>query len=108
MFSSFFHFGLYPTPLISYIAVPHFLFAYNPPQQELIRYKLSSSVIKIDVSVLMEFSGEWNRRLADFQEELIAAKLVNEQGEIYLPSYTYLDKIFEIARKHAITVILHS
>ena len=24
MFSSFFHFGLYPTPLISYIAVPHF------------------------------------------------------------------------------------
>ena len=25
MFSSFFHFGLYPTPLISYIAVPHFL-----------------------------------------------------------------------------------
>lgn len=26
MFSSFFHFGLYPTPLISYIAVPHFLF----------------------------------------------------------------------------------
>lgn len=26
MFSSFFHFGLYPTPLISYIAVPHFVF----------------------------------------------------------------------------------
>lgn len=26
MFSSFFHFGLYPTPLISYIAVPHFFF----------------------------------------------------------------------------------
>ena len=24
MFSSFFHFGLYPTPLISYIAVPRF------------------------------------------------------------------------------------
>lgn len=26
MFSSFFHFGLYPAPRISYIAVPHFLF----------------------------------------------------------------------------------
>ena len=25
MFSSFFHFGLYPTPLISYIAVPYLL-----------------------------------------------------------------------------------
>ncbi len=34
MFSSFFHFGLYPTPLISYIAVPHFLFATNPAIQE--------------------------------------------------------------------------
>ena len=30
MFSSFFHFGLYPTPLISYIAVPLFLFSLNP------------------------------------------------------------------------------
>ena len=30
MFSSFFHFGLYPTPLISYIAVPHFLFVIMP------------------------------------------------------------------------------
>ena len=29
MFSSFFHFGLYPTPLISYIAVPRFLFFKN-------------------------------------------------------------------------------
>ena len=26
MFSSFFHFGLYPTPLISYIAVPLFFY----------------------------------------------------------------------------------
>lgn len=30
MFSSFFHFWLYPTPLISYIAVPRFLFCTNP------------------------------------------------------------------------------
>lgn len=29
MFSSFFHFGLYPTPLISYIAVPRFLYYLN-------------------------------------------------------------------------------
>lgn len=56
----------------------------------------------------MEFSEEWNQRFADFQKELRAAKLVNEQGEIYLPNYAYLDKIFEIARKHAIAVILHS
>ena len=34
MFSSFFHFGLYPTPLISYIAVPLFLFTTNPAIQE--------------------------------------------------------------------------
>lgn len=31
MFSSFFHFGLYPTPLISYIAVPRFSFLFMPP-----------------------------------------------------------------------------
>lgn len=65
-------------------------------------------MIKVNVSVLMEFSEEWNQRFADFQKELRAAKLVNEQGEIYLPNYAYLDKIFEIARKHAIAVILHS
>lgn len=35
MFSSFFHFGLYPTPLISYIAVPHFLFYITTRVQEL-------------------------------------------------------------------------
>ena len=29
MFSSFFHFGLYPTPLISYIAVPRFVVILN-------------------------------------------------------------------------------
>lgn len=33
MFSSFFHFGLYPTPLISYIAVPHFLYLVIPVEE---------------------------------------------------------------------------
>ncbi len=40
MFSSFFHFGLYPTPLISYIAVPHFSFSIvvTPGPSDIIRY----------------------------------------------------------------------
>lgn len=57
---------------------------------------------------MMEFSEDWKQRFADFQEELQSRKLVNEQGDIYIPSYAYLDKIFEVARKYEIAVILHS
>lgn len=57
---------------------------------------------------MMEFSGNWSQRLAEFQKELQATKFVDGQGEIHIPSYAHLDKIFEIARKYEITIILHS
>ena len=65
-------------------------------------------MMKVNVSVMMEFSEDWKRRFADFQKELQITKLVDEQGEIHLPSYAHLDKIFEIARKYEIATILHS
>lgn len=65
-------------------------------------------MIKVNVSVMMEFSENWKRRFADFQKELQTTKLVDEHGEIHLPSYAYLDKIFEIARKYEIATIIHS
>lgn len=65
-------------------------------------------MIKVNLSVMMEFSENWLQRFVDFQKELQATKLVNKQGEIHLPSYNHLDKIFEIARKHEIATIIHS
>ena len=65
-------------------------------------------MIKVTVSVMMEFTADWQLHVTDFQERLRAANLVNEQGEICIPSYAYLESIFEIARACDIAVILHS
>lgn len=65
-------------------------------------------MIKVNISVMMEFSEDWKQRFADFQTELQTTKLVNEQGEIHIPSYADFDKIFDIARKYEIATILHS
>lgn len=65
-------------------------------------------MIKISVSVLMELSEDWKQRFADFQTELQSTRFVNERGEIHIPSYTYLDTIFEIARRYEIFIIFHS
>lgn len=65
-------------------------------------------MIKVNVSVMMEFSENWKRRFAEFQKELQATKLVDEQGEIHLPNYAHLDKIYEIAQKYEIATIIHS
>ena len=65
-------------------------------------------MIKVTVSVMMEFTADWQQHVADFQEKLRTANIVNEQGEIRIPSYAYLENIFEIARACDIAVILHS
>lgn len=57
---------------------------------------------------MMEFSQDWKQHFVDFQNELETKKLVDEHGEIRLPSYAHLDKIFEIARKYEIATIIHS
>lgn len=56
----------------------------------------------------MELSEDWKQRFADFQTELQSTRFVNERGEIHIPSYTYLDTIFEIARRYEIFIIFHS
>lgn len=69
MFSSFFHFGLYPTPRISYIAVPHFLVCSKSVMGRREKYRCMKSFFTLLAALLLLTSCGAGKRSADFSRE---------------------------------------
>ena len=65
-------------------------------------------MINVNISVIMEFTDEWQQQFDAFFKELRSVKWVNEQGQIQIPNENYMEELFSIARKHEMRIILHS
>lgn len=57
---------------------------------------------------MVEFVGNWEQRIHDFQEDIKANGFVNTQGDVCIKDETMLEKVFEIACKNQVFIIIHS